>query len=397
MTRKLIKRFWTETDKRLLFKFVYNFGWKGVQAVRRFQKRVKKGEYFPAFLFLSVTNNCNLRCQGCWVTPTKPVRELDVETLDRIITECKDKGSYFFGILGGEPLLHRGLFECLENHPDCYFLLFTNGTLITDTLAGELNRLGNISPLISIEGNETVSDRRRGGHRVFSRTMQGIEYCREHGLITGVATSVCKSNIGDLVTEDFIKHLMDIGIHYLWYYIYRPVGLNPSPELVLSQDEVIRLRRFIVDIRNRVPLMVVDAYWDHQGQALCPAATGISHHIGPGGDVEPCPPIQFARDCVLNGKSLSDIFNQSEFLDNFRHLASRTTRGCILMERPDLLKAFVQETQAWDSSGRRTALKELSSMDIYPSHHVKGEEIPEASWPYRFAKKHWFFGFGAYG
>jgi MoaA/NifB/PqqE/SkfB family radical SAM enzyme len=397
MTRKLIKRFWTETDKRLLFKFVYNFGWKGMRAVRRFQKRIKKGEYFPAFLFLSVTNNCNLHCQGCWVTPTKPVRELDVKTLDRIITECKDKGSYFFGILGGEPLLHSGLFECLENHPDCYFLLFTNGTLITDTLAGEMNRLGNISPLISIEGNETVSDHRRGGHRVFSRTMQGIEYCRKHGLITGVATSVCKSNIEDLVTEDFVENLTDIGVHYLWYYIYRPVGPNPSPELVLSQDEVIRLRRFIVDIRNRVPLLVVDAYWDHRGQALCPAATGISHHIGPGGDVEPCPPIQFARDCVLNGKTLSDVFTQSEFLSNFRHLASRTTRGCILMERPDLLKAFVQETQAWDSSGRRTALKELSSMDICPSHHVKGEEIPEASWPYRFAKKHWFFGFGAYG
>jgi hypothetical protein len=30
------------------------------------------------------------------------------------------------------------------------------------------------------------------------------------------------------------------------------------------------------------------------------------------------------------------------------------------------------------------------------SQHHPGHEIPEANWAYRFAKKHWFFGFGAY-
>ena len=31
-----------------------------------------------------------------------------------------------------------------------------------------------------------------------------------------------------------------------------------------------------------------------------------------------------------------------------------------------------------------------------PSQHDPGNEIPEKHWMYRFAKKHWFFGFGAY-
>ena len=30
------------------------------------------------------------------------------------------------------------------------------------------------------------------------------------------------------------------------------------------------------------------------------------------------------------------------------------------------------------------------------SQHNPGNEIPEKHWLYRFAKKHWFFGFGAY-
>ena len=30
------------------------------------------------------------------------------------------------------------------------------------------------------------------------------------------------------------------------------------------------------------------------------------------------------------------------------------------------------------------------------SQHDPGNEVPEKHWMYRFAKKHWFFGFGAY-
>ena len=107
------KRMIKEVDIRLLYKFTTNFGWKGMRTVRRFNTRVQKGIYFPAFLFLSVTNRCNLSCQGCWVTPTQPAKELDIETMDRILWQSKNQGSFFFGILGGEPLLHRGLFSLL--------------------------------------------------------------------------------------------------------------------------------------------------------------------------------------------------------------------------------------------------------------------------------------------
>jgi MoaA/NifB/PqqE/SkfB family radical SAM enzyme len=371
-----------------------------MRAVRRFKARERRGDYFPAFLFLSVTNNCNLKCRGCWVSTTRPVRELDLETMDRIISQAKEQGTYFFGILGGEPLLHRGLFDLMQKHPDCYFLLFTNGTLIDEKIARRMHRLGNVSPLISIEGRETVSDTRRGGTQVYSRTMQGLRACREHGLITGVSTSVCKSNLEDLASDAFVNELVELGVHYLWYYIYRPVGPNPSPELALSQDEVLELRRFMVNIRGKAPLLVVDSYWDHLGRALCPAAVGMAHHIGPGGDIEPCPPIQFARENVANvanEENLYDLFNNSEFLERFRESVFRTTQGCILMERPELLAKVMKEAGARDSSGRGTAFDELNAMTRRPSHHLPGKEIPEKYWVYRFAKKHWFFGLGAYG
>ena len=397
MTAALVRRLLTEPDKRLLWKFIHNFGWKGMGAIRRFQTRVKRGEFFPAFLFISVTNRCNLSCQGCWVTPTMPAQGLDADVLDNLVAEGKKQGSHFFGILGGEPLLHDGLFDVLENHPDCYFLLFTNGTLISDEIAGRIREIGTISPLISIEGLEEVSDERRGGVDVYRRTLEGLDRCREQRLVFGVATSVCRSNIRDLATEEFVNDLAARGVHYLWYYIYRPVGPNPAPELALSADEIVELRRFLVDIRLTAPLMIVDAYWDHDGNALCPAAVGMSHHVGPGGDIEPCPPVQFARENVGDGRDLARTIGDSEFLRRFRSLCRETTQGCILLEHPERLESFLRQEKARDSSGRDRGYEELGAMTACPGHHQSGREIPEKSRVYRFAKKHWFFGFGAYG
>jgi len=391
-------RMLTEPAPRVLAKFAWNFGWKGMRAVQRFQRRLARGEpFFPAFLFLSVTDRCNLACQGCWVSTASPARELDLATLDRIVTQCKAQGSFFFGILGGEPLLHRGLFELFARHPDAYFLLFTNGTLIDDDVARTLRRLGNVSPLISIEGSPEVSDTRRGGEDVYARTMAGIACCRRHRLVIGAATSVCRSNLRDLASEAFVRDLAGRGVHYLWYYIYRPVGPRPNPELALAPDEITSLRRFIVDARCRAPLMIVDAYWDQDGRALCPAAVGMAHHIGPGGDVEPCPPLQFARENVRDGQPLDELFAHSAFLEAFRAFARKTTPGCVIMEDPERLRAFLRDQAARDSSGRGTGYEELAAMRPHTSHHVPGAEIPERSVLYRFAKKYAFFGFGAYG
>ena len=41
-------------------------------------------------------------------------------------------------------------------------------------------------------------------------------------------------------------------------------------------------------------------------------------------------------------------------------------------------------------------MAEFEAMTPRHSQHHPGQEIPEEHWAYRFAKKHWFFGFGAY-
>jgi MoaA/NifB/PqqE/SkfB family radical SAM enzyme len=388
-------RMLTEVDPRLLAKLAYTCGVKGVRSVELHKRRLERGEYFPPFLFLSITSACNLRCQGCWVDVDGPVRRLETADVNRVIGEAKAHGNVFFGLLGGEPFLHPGLFDILAAHPDCYFLIFTNGHFITDEVAARLRTLGNASPLISIEGDQAVSDDRRGQSNVYDRTIAGLEHCRRHRLIVGVATSVCQTNI-DLVSEAWLRRLISMGVHYAWYYTYRPVGPNPSPHLALTPEQMLDVRRQIVRLRARWPIGVIDAYWDDQGVALCPMVMGISHHIGPAGDIEPCPIIQFAKDSIHDEGGLFDVMTRSAFLDDFRTTAAKATRGCVLLERPDLVAQVVARHGARDTTGRQRGMEELASLAPRGSQHSPGHEMPEEHWAYRFAKKHWFFGFGAY-
>lgn len=387
-----------ECSPRLVWKFMYNFGWRSVMNMNRFEKRQKEGKpFFPAFLMISVTESCNLACSGCWVTQGGK-RSLSLEQLDGIITTGKKKGSYFFGILGGEPLMYKGLLDVLEKHPDCYFQLFTNGTLLTDEVAQRLKRAGNITPLISIEGLEEESDVRRGKDDVFERTLAGVRACRKAKLIFGAAASICKSNYDDLVNRTYIDLLAKEGAHYLWYYIYRPVGNDPHPENALEKEQIQQFRRFVVDQRKDAPLFIIETYWDDKGNALCPAATGMSHHIAPSGALEFCPPIQMARDFInADASNLAQLFEESSFLRDFRTMTAETSRGCILLENPEKLVRFLEEQQAVDTTSRATVLAELKKMTPRAGHNLVGEEIPEKNVFYKLAKKKYFFGFGAYG
>ncbi len=396
MLTELAARLLLETDWRVLAKFAGTFALRGAASLRRHRRREARGEQFPPFLFISVTSACNLRCRGCWVSTSGRRRELNAAALDGVIDEAKAHGVRFFGVLGGEPLLHPALNDVLGRHRDCYFQVFTNGTLITDALARQWRRLANVTPLISIEGLEAGSDERRGGHGVYARTLHGLAACRRHRLITGVATSLCRSNVRELLTERYLRELISRGVHYVWYYIYRPVGPDPAPELALSAEELTEVRRFIVHARTWAPVLIVDAYWDADGRAVCPAAAGVSFHLSPAGDIEPCPPIQFARETAGDGAPLYEAINGSSFLRGFRELAARTTPGCILLERPDLLRQYVIDSGARDTSGRGTGLAELAAMARRASHHLPGREIPEAHWFYRLAKRRWFLGLGSY-
>ncbi|MEM5814625.1 MAG: radical SAM protein, partial [Candidatus Aenigmatarchaeota archaeon] len=88
-------------------------------------------------MHVMITKRCNQNCVYCYY-PKEPVPDMTLDMAKDIVKECRtlDK-EIFYDLSGGEPLLHKDVFEiielCLPEGKEV--LLNTNGTLIDDNAA----------------------------------------------------------------------------------------------------------------------------------------------------------------------------------------------------------------------------------------------------------------------
>ena len=377
-------------------KTAYLYGFKGFKAIRAYKKRLRDDVLYPPFMFVALTNTCNLRCQGCWVEKEGRARHLPEDQLDTIIESGKAQKANYYTLLGGEPFLYKNLMDVFARHKDCYFQVITNGMFFTEENVRKLRKLGNVTPLISIDGMEEQNDMRRGAG-VFAKIEDGLQLLQKQKLFYGVATTATGKNMDEVMSDDYVRHFIDRGAMYLWYYIYRPVGEESHPEYCMQREQIVEMRRKLLRLRRKHPILLIDTYWTAEGEAFCPAATGLGFHIGPEGSIEPCPPLSFARQRVSdNGGDMFKSINESEYLRGFQQFVKDRTKGCVILEHPQELAAFIEDHGAADYS-TRDALSEIAAIEPRHSHHLPDDEIPEDYWVYRFLKKQVFFGMGALG
>ncbi len=147
-----------------LFETLFNGAWFVGNKLRN-RAEAELGFRPPFIMILSPTYKCNLRCKGCYTLGYGRQAELPLEVVDRLLTECEALGIYFVTILGGEPMVYPHLFTILQRHPDIFFQVYTNGTLMTREKARRFAELGNTAVVISIEGGKPKPT--PGGERAY--------------------------------------------------------------------------------------------------------------------------------------------------------------------------------------------------------------------------------------
>jgi MoaA/NifB/PqqE/SkfB family radical SAM enzyme len=397
MLAKMAYRLATEISPRLAFKGAYLCAYKGMRAISAYKKRMAAGQLYPPFMFVALTNTCNLRCHGCWVEKEGTAFYMGTEQLDNIIVTGKKHKAFYYTLLGGEPFMHKGIWDVFTKHSDCYFQTITNGMLFTEENVARLKKAGNVTPLISIDGWKEQNDLRRGAG-VFQSANEGLDRLKKAGIIYGIACTATGTNMQEVMSDEYVQHFINKGALYIWYYVYRPMGETPHPEYCVKKEQLIWMRKRLLELRRKHPIFIIDTYWTAEGEAFCPAAMGLGYHVGPQGSIEICPALSFAKERVNdNGGDLYKTINESEYLRGFSKFVKQRTKGCVILEHPQELHSYIKESGAKDFSGRNTAFAELQSISPRNSHHLPGEEIPEDYWVYRFLKRQVFFGMGALG
>jgi MoaA/NifB/PqqE/SkfB family radical SAM enzyme len=397
MLARYAYRLATELSPRLALKAGYLYAYKGMRAISAYKKRMKNGQLYPPFMFIALTNTCNLRCHGCWVEKEGTAHFMTPENLDGIIVTGKQHNAFYYTLLGGEPFMHKGIWDVFKRHSDCYFQTITNGMFFTEENVNKLVDAGNVTPLISIDGWKSQNDLRRG-EGVFESAMQGLDRLKKAGILFGTACTATGTNMEEVMSDQYVQHFIDKGAMYIWYYVYRPMGETTRDEYCVKKEQLIWMRKRLLEMRRKHPILIIDTYWTADGEAFCPAAMGLGYHIGPRGSIEICPALSFAKECVHdNGGDLYKTINESQYLRGFQKFVTQRTKGCVILEHPQELHDYIKNTGAEDFSGRNAAFKELNAITPRNSHHLPDNEIPEDYWVYRFLKKQVFFGMGAIG
>ncbi len=313
----------------------------------RQQKMHEHKVVLPKLGVISPTYACNLNCVGCYAGMYGRKYELTKEEVEKVIREANELGIYFWVITGGEPFYWPHLMDILEEFDDNYFLIYTNGTLITDEVAQKLSKLGNATPAISVEGFELDTDWRRG-RGVFKSIMETWERLRKYGVPFGASITATRMNHDTLMKDEFWKFLEEQQVVYAWVFQYMPVGINASMDLVPTAQQ--RYERFFKtdEVRLGGKFAFVADFWNHGFLTHgCLAAGAKYFHVNAKGYVEPCVFQQFAVDSIRE-KSLLEIL-KSPFFESYKRMvpySNNLFRPCPIIDNPKVYRAMVKHFNA---------------------------------------------------
>jgi MoaA/NifB/PqqE/SkfB family radical SAM enzyme len=280
----------------------------------------------PDFLAISPGKACNLRCTGCYANAGPAKEKLDWATFERIVTEAKAQwGTRFFVITGGEPLAYKddgkGVLDLAERHQDCFFQLYTNGTLIDDKVAKRMGELGNLTPGISVEGMRDRTDARRGPG-VFDKVVAALQRLRREGVIYGLSVTVTRENCAEAFSDEFVKYFFeDLGVYYSWVFHYMPIGRSFTLDLMMSPEQRLALYNRTWHLVRDRRLFIAD-FWNSgvaSNGCLASGRPGGYMHINWNGDLSPCVFVPYspvnAREAFAQGQTLSEMWAHPFFAE----------------------------------------------------------------------------------
>jgi len=318
---------------------------------KRQQCLEEQGVYPPSAVLFSPLMDCNLKCTGCYSATYQRRERLSIDVLSRVVNEIKEVGTHLMFISGGEPFIRQDLFELYEEHDDCMFGVFTNGTLLDEKACRRILDLGNVVPFISVEGLERETDLRRGkGH--FSNIRRAMAMLSEARSLFGYSVTATRHN-AELVSSDaFVDYYAAKGCLLGWYFSYVPVGREPDVNLMCTPEQRLQLREGIKRIRATRAMGVIDFWNDGHLTGGCISAGRKYLHINHRGDVEPCAFVHFS-DTNIHDHSFVDAL-RSPYLQEIRShqpFDKNFMRPCQIIDRPEVLRECVNCTDAKSSDG----------------------------------------------
>jgi MoaA/NifB/PqqE/SkfB family radical SAM enzyme len=220
--------------------------------------------------------------------------DLSIEKWRKIISESRDLGVFMYIIAGGEPFLFPGLIELTQEFPDRLFMIVTNGTAISEDDFKQLKRTSNVAVVVSCEGNEKVTDARRG-NGIYQRALRTMKRLSKAGVVTGVSATITRLNYKYWMNTETIDTFVKMGLRIGVLTEYIPTTPKPDEEdngfhsLMLTEEQRAEFRSRILEFKDTKRIYLIHSPGDEEFFGGCVSAGRGFAHVTPSGDLTPCP------------------------------------------------------------------------------------------------------------
>ena len=326
--------------EKFLCNFIVNSAIKGIS--KNHEIKEKEGCSAPWAIVMDPTTACNMKCTGCWAADYGRSLNLGYDLMDRIITEGKEIGCYWYLYTGGEPLVKKDeIIRLCKKHSDCIFVAFTNATLIDEEFVKEVKEVGNLSFSISVEGTEESTDMRRG-KGAYQKVMEAMDLLKENKILFGFSTCATSMNAEYIMSEEYFDKMIEKGCKYGWFFNYMPVGCGAQTDLLTTPKQREDMYYKIGEYRKTKPIFTIDFWNDGRFVGGCIAGGKHYMHINANGDVEPCVFVHYSnaniKDMPLIETLKQPIFKEYQSNQPF---SDNLLRPCPLLDNYGKLAEMV--------------------------------------------------------
>ncbi len=216
-------------------------------------------------VWFHITNNCNLRCNYCFVhkSSEKMDETLIYKSINKIFKSAKKKNvkTIALGIAGGEPLLVFNNVEKLLKYAyekaNIYNIQFlpgiaTNGTLITEKVAKTLKKY-NVFVKLSLDGLGKYNDINRhfaNGKGSFKFVQKGLKNIIKYKLDWATNTVITEKSVVGL--PKFAEWLLKKKIYFNFSF-FRDNPASPKKQNLINNKFISYLKNTYKIIEEKIP------------------------------------------------------------------------------------------------------------------------------------------------
>jgi len=311
------------------------------------QKQEEEGKHVPAFLIASITQRCNLHCAGCYsrgrgMCLDSPAQEqLPAKTWNRVLSEAETLGISFCILAGGEPLLRKDVLEVAADHKKTIFPVFTSGTIFQEELFTLFDTARNLIPILSLEGNESETNLRRG-EGTYQKLTNFMQELNRRKILFGVSITCTSDNYQRILSNAFLEIIEKYGAKVVFLIAYSATTKD-TKYLELSPNQIKSMQNMVSSARNNHPnLWFLSFPGDEEFMGGCLAAGRGFFHISPTGSAEPCPFSPYSdrniKDVPLDEAITSPLFQR---LNLSKLVGGDHDGGCALIEHEEKVKMLL--------------------------------------------------------